>query len=215
MEKFFEMIKKKINRLLKSGSQIRFPGGTSKSGRKNSIGILSLIDYHKILLLLVVPYELYVKKYKDSFFEEIDDDDEDPIILLIIKIKEETGYDLIYENIEDPILIFSIPDNRPGLEKEIHTKYFFLTDKFSGQLIDLSNSAQLNRETSTPFWVPVILLPRFIFIKHLKALERAVDTLFRRLQLDEHDYRLIKKEISLRMSLENKNRKRNKITRRQ
>ncbi len=203
-EKRYKVLKEIIESYKKAGfHQIRFPGGTSFDGKKNSIVLIAIFDDFNHLFFVVVPYDSSINKNHKNDEKENDEKEINERYLAIKKVREETGLIAISSDLQLLMKII-IPDNRGNGEN--HEKFFFLLEKFSGKLIDKGNSF-LNVETKTPLVIPAPLLAKFLFRGHFLSFEKALEVLSSKIKKEYRD--LILLEIKNRDILDQK--KQNKI----
>ena len=185
----YQKIKLLIRSFKSRGFQIRFPGGTSLDGKINSVVLATRINSHNKIFFIVVPYDPASK-----LVNKILNKKENEKSLALRKLREETG---MIASSDDLKLIgkIEIPNNLLK-DGSMHTKYFFLLEKFEGKLIELENSSMLRRETSTPFFVPGVLLSQTIFNRHLLPLRYAINYVKHR--IDEKEFNTIIREIDKR-----------------
>ena len=193
--KNFVEVLRQIKSLLEMLYQIRFGGGTSKRGDKNTTIIPIMIDSYKTLFVNIVPYELNANIEKDeSNYDWSDENFED---LTLRKLKEEIGYSAVKSD-----LVFisehKVKDNRYKDHYVPHTKRVYLVEKFKGKLLDRNNGSLLKNETHNPLWVPARVLPNFLFEGHLESFEKLIDFLYKGNRLNKKDYYSMKEAITIR-----------------
>lgn len=162
-----EFILSKIGELLKlSFDQIRTAGGSSKSEEHYSgVFIYSYDKVSKILYFLGVPYNSNHWRENGSN-GHTKKNDETPKETGCRECFEETG--LVIKE-DDLVLIFSyaIPDRKDQTKE--HTKYFFLTDHFTGHLHDFEGANLIDKETAAPMWIPAKTFKTVLYGGHQKA----------------------------------------------
>ena len=180
--------KYKIRKYKQKKFRAQFAGGASYYGDKNSIIIIVVFDSEGKVFFIIVPYKInsnLLKEIKDSENNEenIHVWDEDERDLAIRKLYEEVG---LIANKSDLVSLVPriVPSRKEG--QDIHTKYCFVLENFSGELLTNSSRGLLRLETDLPFLVPGPLLAGELYIGHLDYFEEAIDLLKNKLRAGEY-----------------------------
>jgi hypothetical protein len=180
MSKFvenFEDVLSKINMLKDLGyTEIRSPGGTDLSGSYYSgVFICSYDKVSKQFFFLGIGYD-------PTFFKRNERDvhtksrEEDPRKTGYREIFEETGL-IVNEDDLDLVWSYQIPDRRNT--SKMHTRYFYFTEKYSGNLhsFEIERANPISAETSKPLWIPAKIFKQVLFKGHQEAFRYVIERL--------------------------------------
>lgn len=168
--KGFRSVKELILYYKKRGFfRFHFPGGTSENGNINAVTIVVVFDPYGNVLFVMIPYD------PNSNLENVvSNKKETPAHLAARKLEFETGLAARTCDFR-PVLKVIVADKRVKKSDNKHTKFFYLLDRFTGNIINLDNSSFLNKETATPFLSPGEIVAKEIFHGHLAAFKEAVN----------------------------------------
>ena len=175
LERDLDVLKSNLKEFANRGyTQIRIPGGTSKSEDHYAGAFTMHYDKQtKQLYFLGVPYN--PEYYKKQGHQDHEKKDCPPQFTAVRETYEETG--LISEP-EDLILVFKydVIDRNDATKK--HTRYFYTLIKFSGSVSDFGYGPNLiDPETSTPVWIPAELFKMVLYKGHQEAFKKVIDSL--------------------------------------
>ncbi|MEI6022448.1 MAG: hypothetical protein WCQ32_01225 [bacterium] len=157
MEKniYWEKKRDTLEKLIRSGLELRFPGGKSLQGNFSSLGTASRINQYEDIELLIIPYNPKIQSlpFKEEKFPER------PKQTFYREFLEETGI-----RAGEIIFLNSLEVKDSSGEDKKHRKYSFFARN-----IDVTNivtKLKFGQRVGTPIWVPIILLERYIWRHH-------------------------------------------------
>ena len=157
MEKNIYLRKKRdtLEKLIKSGLELRFPGGKSLQGNFSSLGTAPRINQYGDTELLIIPYNPKIQSlpFKEEKFPER------PKQTFYREFLEETcirAGEITFLN------SYEVRDSSD--ENKKHRKFSFLARD-----IDTTNIVtrlKFGQRVGTPIWVPIFLLEKYIWRHH-------------------------------------------------
>ncbi len=173
-----------------------FPGGTEKIKKKfnSTVMLIDINEDKNKVSICAVPYRRNFRQEQEAS-DEISIIKETPKSLAVRKVKEETGIDVLEE---DLVFVDKRDDPDNFNNKGVHTKYYYYALKFSGEFIDHDNTPSFLIETGTPYSVSAQILIEYLFYKQVWIFIKLIQLL--------HSQNLISKEAfsEIVTSLENK-----------
>lgn len=150
-----------------------FPGGTEKIKKKfNSTVMLVNINEEGQVSICAVPYR---RNFRQEALEEINTTKETPKSLAVRKVKEETGIDVLEE---DLIYVDKRDDPDNFNNKGMHTKYYYYALKFSGEFVNHDTTPSFLIETGTPSSVSAQILIEYLFYKQVWIFIKLIQLLY-------------------------------------
>ncbi len=156
-------------------NKVHLLGGTRADGLYYSGSIVYKYDpIVKEMFFLGVPYNSNYHLTGESGHNK--KSDENPEQTAIRELMEEAG---LHAFPEDLVKVYekTIPDNRPGKNGQFHSKYFFLVEKYTGQVFEFDGPNPIDGETAAPIWFSASMFVTVLFGGHLKPLQLAIEKL--------------------------------------